>query len=80
MAEVELIALTSGSGDPIRRDSPPRACIDHICSRRDSMWHPIEIERWPDLPVPDKTLSDHFGVRVTVTERCEGPGAEDSEA
>ncbi len=59
-----LIALTGADRDPVRRDSPPCACIDHICARRDSRWHPRPAERWPDTPEPDRRLSDHFGVAV----------------
>jgi len=63
--ECGLVALTAGDGDPIRRDSPPYACIDHICSLRDSRWLPQPAMRWPDTPKPDKRLSDHFGLAVT---------------
>lgn len=62
-----LVALTAGSGDPIRRDSSPCACIDHICARRDSKWTAMPAERWPDVPVPERWLSDHFGVSVELT-------------
>jgi endonuclease/exonuclease/phosphatase family protein len=64
-----LTALTAGGGDPIRRDSSPRACIDHICARHDSSWRPAPAVRWPDLPAPDRRLSDHFGVSVVLTSR-----------
>jgi endonuclease/exonuclease/phosphatase family metal-dependent hydrolase len=60
-----LAALTAGDGDPIRRDSGPRAGIDHICARGDSNWRAEPAVRWPDLPVPEKWLSDHFGVSVS---------------
>jgi Endonuclease/Exonuclease/phosphatase family len=62
--EVGLVAVTSGAGDPIRRDSPPLAGIDHICMMRDSSWKPEPAIRWPNVAKPEKWLSDHFGVAV----------------
>lgn len=64
-----LIALTAGDGDPIRRDSAPCACIDHICARRDSVWQAHSAVRWPAEPTPPKRLSDHFGVAVKFAAR-----------
>jgi hypothetical protein len=61
-----LVALTGGDDDPIRRDSPPYACIDHICALRDSHWRAKPAVRWPEAPTPDKRLSDHFGVAVSL--------------
>ncbi|MFZ4776697.1 MAG: endonuclease/exonuclease/phosphatase family protein [Terrimicrobiaceae bacterium] len=59
-----LVARTAGDRDPIRRDSSPSACIDHICSRRDSKWCPDPAVRWPDAPRPERWLTDHFGVSI----------------
>ena len=59
-----LLALTAGDGDPIRRDSPRCACIDHICARRDSTWLAEAATRWPNADVPDRRLTDHFGVSI----------------
>lgn len=42
--------------------SAPWACIDHICARKDSRWRAAPAIRWPDTAMPDKRLSDHFGV------------------
>jgi len=67
LQEVGLVALTGGEGDPVRRDSAPCACIDHICSRGDSKWRAEPASRWPELPVPDKRLTDHFGVSIAFT-------------
>jgi hypothetical protein len=67
LSEAGLVALTAGEHDPIRRDSPPFACIDHICALRDSLWELDASVRWPDLPRPDRRLSDHFGVCVSLT-------------
>jgi hypothetical protein len=61
-----LVALTAGGGDPIRRESAPCACIDHICARRDSAWRAEAATRWPDRAVPDRTLTDHFGVSISL--------------
>ena len=61
-----LIALTAGDGDPIRRESAPCACIDHICARRDSIWRAEPAVRWPNAPKPERSLSDHFGVSVSL--------------
>ena len=60
-----LVALTAGDGDPIRRDSAPCACIDHICARRDSTWRAEAATRWPNEDVPDRKLTDHFGVAIS---------------
>lgn len=65
--ECGFVALTAGAGDPIRRDSAPYACIDHICARRDSRFRAAPAIRWPDAGKPDKRLSDHFGVAVEFT-------------
>jgi len=62
-----LVALTGADGDPIRRDSFPLACIDHICARRDSKWSAEPAVRWPDEPVPKRGLSDHFGLSMSFT-------------
>jgi hypothetical protein len=66
LQDAGLAALTAGDGDPVRRDSAPFACIDHICARRDSQWRPEPAVRWPDSPVPDKWLSDHFGLSISL--------------
>lgn len=66
---VGLHALTGGDGDPIRRDSASYACIDHICALKDSLWKAEPAARWPDAPQPDKRLSDHFGVSVSLASK-----------
>lgn len=45
--ECGLVALTSGDGDPIRGETAPLACIDHICALGDSKWIPEPAIRWP---------------------------------
>ena len=60
-----LVALSAGDRDPVRRDSPSCACIDHICLSDTSVWKPGELCRWPDAATPDPVLSDHFGIEVT---------------
>ena len=64
LAEAGLVAFTAGENDPIRRDSAPFACIDHICGNRVSKWRVTSVARWPDEPKPPRRLSDHFGVAV----------------
>ncbi len=64
LGSVGLAALTGGDGDPIARDSPPCACIDHICISVEPTLPVGRTTRWPDLPAPDKRISDHFGVAV----------------
>lgn len=66
LQEVGLIALTAGKNDPIARDSSQCACIDHICMHGDSKWELTKTERWPNLEKPMRSLSDHFGVAVTL--------------
>lgn len=65
LAASGLRALTAGEGDPIARDSAPRACIDHICVSDVSGLETWTF-RWPDAPDPDPSLSDHFGVAADV--------------
>ncbi len=55
-----LQVATSGTGDPIARLHPPRACIDHICLPRD--WTHEPAISWPS--VLDPSLTDHFGIAV----------------
>ncbi len=69
LRDAGLTPLTAGDDDPIRRDSPPCACIDHICIRVKSRWQAESTARWPDKPKPDKPLSDHFGVSVSLVRR-----------
>jgi hypothetical protein len=64
-----LVALTAGEGDPIRRDSPPCACIDHICAKSDSKWQIESASRWPDVSTPERSLSDHFGLSIKFRHR-----------
>ncbi|MGJ8649505.1 MAG: endonuclease/exonuclease/phosphatase family protein [Opitutaceae bacterium] len=61
-----LRILTSYESDPISRDSPDYACIDHICVSKRQNLKLIETTRWPDEPKPDRKLSDHFGVSVLL--------------
>jgi hypothetical protein len=68
LEDTGLHALTAVDGDPVRRDSPPCACIDHICARRDSKWQAEPAIRWPDVDVPERWMTDHFGVSISF--RC----------
>ncbi len=67
LEESNLQAITSGTGDPIARDSSPCACIDHICISKRAVASVISTERWPDTDKPDKSLSDHFGVLIELS-------------
>jgi endonuclease/exonuclease/phosphatase family metal-dependent hydrolase len=66
LRDAGLVALTGGADDPIRRDSTPCACIDHIAGRADSAWRVVRTIRWPDRMVPERWLTDHFGVAVEL--------------
>jgi len=66
LASNGLVAMTSGPGDPIARDSFPCACIDHICVSENSGWKAVASTRWPDAERPVRRLSDHFGVTVLI--------------
>jgi hypothetical protein len=66
LAKAGLVALTAGANDPVRRDLDAFACIDHICSRRASAWMVESTERWPRTASPERWLSDHFGVAVSM--------------
>ena len=67
-----MMTVTAGENDPVARDSSPNACIDHTCISKQSGLDISTTQRWPDLPKPEKRLSDHFGVVVelaTITGR-----------
>lgn len=65
-----LHAITAGAGDPVRRDSPRCASLDHICARSDSKWSAEPAVRWPNAEVPERSLSDHFGVSVELRQQA----------
>lgn len=65
-----LVALTGGKNDPVRRDSNPYACIDHICGRFDSKWDVRKTTRWPREAKPQRWLSDHFGVAAELVRKA----------
>jgi endonuclease/exonuclease/phosphatase family metal-dependent hydrolase len=71
LLECNLVALTNGVDDPIARESPPMACIDHICLSSGSDWVLESTARWPESPKPVATLSDHFGVSVNLVQLSE---------
>lgn len=66
LADDNLDVLTAMDNDPIARDSPSHACIDHICVSGAAHFHLFQSERWPQTDAPDRTLSDHFAIRVTL--------------
>ena len=58
-----MVALTAGDGDPIPRDSSPRAGIDHGCARGNSNWR-------AEPAVPGRTcLFQKSGCRTTSAYR-----------
>lgn len=66
LSEASLVAYTGGAGDPVRRDSAPLACIDHICGPECLGSRVRSTIRWPDAPAPVRGVSDHFGVAVDL--------------
>ncbi len=66
LSDAGMVVLTGGTNDPVRRDSPPHASIDHICARSDSAWRAEAPMRWPSESDPVKGLSDHFGISVEL--------------
>jgi len=66
LGESHLVPVTSGSNDPIARDSNPRANIDHVCIYSHLDWTLDATSRWPETPVPIRSFSDHFGVKVDL--------------
>ncbi len=66
LSRASLVAYTDGVNDPIRRDSAPMACIDHICGPTRLGASVRSTTRWPDAPAPVRGLSDHFGVAVEL--------------
>ena len=61
-----LYPLTAYENDPVARKSFPKACIDHICINTTAGMILQSSDRWPDAAEPDKSLSDHFGIMVTL--------------
>jgi hypothetical protein len=58
-----LTCLTSGLDDPVRLGGArAHAAIDHLCASErlaaQARWPRFS---WPPGPIPDKTLTDHFG-------------------
>lgn len=69
LAQCGLRCVTAEPDDPVRQVAPRHASIDHICLARhlcDS--NSIALRVWPELPAPDRLLSDHFGVVATLTQ------------
>ena len=65
-----LIPLTSGGEDPVRRDSPPMACIDHICITRCLAGAPVTLGDGPTYRRPTvacRTIS----ASPSISRRCE---------
>lgn len=63
---VGLRPLTAGDDDPITRDSPGYACIDHICVSGERPLRIGRALRWPESQAPVRRLSDHFGVAIDI--------------
>ena len=66
LKESNLLALTSGTNDPIANSTPEHACIDHICISKSARADVISIGRYPFTDRPDKRLSDHFCVFIVI--------------
>ena len=66
LMESNLLAVTSGTNDPIANSTPEHACIDHICISKSSKADVKFIERYPVTNEPDKKLSDHFCVFMVL--------------
>jgi endonuclease/exonuclease/phosphatase family metal-dependent hydrolase len=66
LEQAGLVALTASNNDPVRTQSPPLACVDHICMSAGSRWRATAAHRWPDYQKPDRRLSDHFGIAVCL--------------
>ncbi|MEL6937773.1 MAG: endonuclease/exonuclease/phosphatase family protein [Cyanobacteria bacterium J06598_1] len=65
LKSAKLHCLTAGELDPVLEHAPTHASIDHICVSSDlkSAAPPIS---WPALSKPQKNLSDHFGLLVSL--------------
>jgi hypothetical protein len=66
LSEDVLDIMTAMEDDPIARDSYPHACIDHVCVSGTAEFRLLKSERWPNLDAPDKSLSDHFAIRIAL--------------
>lgn len=67
LAHMGLVVLTSGSNDPVFRDSYPNACIDHICLSSSSGFNLVSTSRWPEAPSLKGAPSDHYQINVRLT-------------
>jgi endonuclease/exonuclease/phosphatase family metal-dependent hydrolase len=70
LKDCDLVALTAGESDPVRRDLKKFACIDHICAFTNSRWKLLRTERWPNTAEPKEGPSDHFGIAVLLASVC----------
>ena len=66
LLEEGLVPLTAYENDPVDLDCHPYACIAHICINQKSGLKLIASERWPETAKPDRALSDHYGIVVTL--------------
>lgn len=66
MSQSELEPITAMENDPVYRDSPPNACIDHIFVSRGD-WKVASTSRWPNSISLKGADSDHYGIRVEIS-------------
>ena len=66
--QAQLVCLTRGNADPVRRQTHgQRASVDHVCvSERLAHRETSPPVVWPDEQSPKANLSDHFGVVVQL--------------
>jgi len=68
LAEQNLLALTGGATDPLRRERW-RDSIDHICVDAKSAASASPARIWPNqFPLPGRPWPDHHGVEVSLEE------------
>ena len=62
LSEVHLSCLTAGKSDPVAKQDPSKATVDHIClgGTRPPIFN-VKVDAWSPQQ-QGKTLSDHYGV------------------
>lgn len=63
-----LTCVTGGSTDPVARQIPGHASIDHVCIPRDTRITVTDMTVWPSTGQLRRGLSDHYGVTVSLND------------
>jgi hypothetical protein len=61
-----LTCVTGGTADPVARQIPGHASVDHVCIPQDSRITVTDMVVWPSTNELRRGLSDHYGVLVSL--------------